>query len=202
MHRAITLGLAAVCWLSAGSAVHADQIYNFSASPQVSFTSNSVAGLALMPGTTSGTMPTSGGAISVQTLGFGFGGQQQLSMPVSLSLGGSSVTVGTLYGSLGSGGTGLSFTPNGSIPSVTLGGTNYTFSATFTPSSLDGLPSGMLTVNVTDPPTTTGGGTTSTGSGSTASTGSTPEPSSLLLAAFGIPLLGLFGHRRAARKQS
>jgi hypothetical protein len=210
MNRAKALCLAAVCLLSGGSAVHADSIsstesigYKFSPhSPQISFSNDTISVIRLLH--TVGSIPISTTPTSIHTdfaaasLGAG-----TVSTPIELTLSGETkpVMLGTISGSVWRGGSNLSFTSvNGGTNPVTTSFDGHTFTISY--SSLQqapflGLTAGRLNFSIVDPPS--GGGGDGDGSGTTAST---PEPSSLVLAGIGIPLLGVFlrRRRRAAKK--
>jgi len=205
MNRATALVWAAVCLLSAGSVARADAItYNFSPNASQIFFNGTFSGMRLMD--TSGTAPSTSGTISTNLAAFSFApssAPQSVSMPIDLILsdGNSSATVqlGTLSGLLWQNGSALSYSPMNT--SLNFDGHAYTFSSLslFQASGL-GVTVGQLTFTVTDPPlpppSPPGGGTISSVGGPISTA---PEPSSLLLASIGVPLLGvLFRRRRRA----
>lgn len=185
MNRATALGLAAVCFLSAGPAARADQItYDFKTSfPSVSLDH----GLEGVSVTGSGTLPTSGTIdAKVSAFSFTFPGDK-VSVPIDLKLTDSqthqskTVVVGTLTEQLTTKGLELDFHA-ASSKTVTFGSNTFMISYLSDSFHSEGrfLSQGQLKFSVGDPNPAA----------------HTPEPSSLLLAGIGVPLLGVFRRRR------
>jgi hypothetical protein len=206
MNRATAVVLAAVCFLSAGSAARADAIsYNFSPNTPQIFFNGTFSAARLMY--SSGAAPSTSGAISTYLVAASFAPAsmpQSISMPIDLTLsnGASSATVqvGTLSGLLWHNGSALSYTP--ATTSMDFDGHGYTFSSpSFIQASGLGFTVGKLTLTATDPllppPNPPGGGGNSPVGGPMSGA---PEPSSLLLAGIGVPLLGIFLRRRRAKR--
>ena len=210
MNRATALCLTAVCFLSAGSAAHADQIaYSINTSYPSIFFDHGLGGIRLTDG--SGVLPPIVGTpnaatISSNVTAFSFASPlwgQNISVPVNLTLSengaSSTVSLGTISGHLALLGSSLSFQSSGA-QTTSLNGSNFTISSlssTFSSGLL--LTQGALSFTVVDPPinpppTPPGSGSISSTSGPTSST--TPEPSSFVLAGIGVPLLGIFLRRR------
>lgn len=197
MNRATALCLAAVCFWSANSAAHADQIsYSFSTNyPSVAFHGNHFDGVVLAQN--SGTLnhiATSNATISPEVIAFSTAPQSKpdnITAAIKLTLtdktsGGQTlhdtVTVGTLSGSMSLQGSNLTFTSSGP-KTVPFGSANYIVS--FNSGSIHSLgwlvSAGTLSFTVKDPPN--------------GSPSSAPEPSSFVLASIGLPLFGLFLRR-------
>jgi len=206
MNRATALFLAAVCLLSAGSAARGDAIsYNFSPNaPQVFFNGTFSAARLMY---SSGTAPSTSGTISTYVVAASMAPAsmpQNISMPIDLTLSNgtssSTVQVGTLSGLLWHNGSALSYTPTNN--SMIIGDHGYTFSSpSFMQASGLGFTVGLLTMTAIDPiipppNSPPSGGTNSPVSGPISGA---PEPSSLLLAGIGVPLLGIFLRRRRAK---
>jgi hypothetical protein len=187
MYRATAVCLAAVCFLSAGSAARADHItYQFETSyPSISLDH----GLEGIRVTGSGTLPTSGTIdAKLSAFSFTFPGTHE-SIPIDLKLTDSqthqskTVVVGTLTETMTSHGLKLDFHSAGS-KTATFGTNTYTISFLSDSFHSEGrfLSQGQLKFSVSDP----------------TPAAHTPEPSSLLLAAIGVPLFGVFLRRRRA----
>ncbi|HTU21324.1 MAG TPA: PEP-CTERM sorting domain-containing protein [Gemmataceae bacterium] len=201
MTRAIALCLAAVSLLSAGSAAHADQItYSISSSyPSIFFSSGTLGGINVAG---SGTL-TTGTPITIpnSVTAFSFASpllpQGLSNVPVNLTLNdqttgqSQTLSLGSISGTMSILGSSLSFTPSAEPMSATFGSSSYNITSSgisFTSGVL--VTTGTLSFSVTDPPA---------GTGTISSVGgNAPEPSSLLLAGIGVPLLGVFLRRRRA----
>jgi hypothetical protein len=187
MNRATALCLAAVCFLSAGSAAHADHItYHFKTTyPSISVDH----GLDGIRVTGSGTLPTSG-TITANVTAFSFtfpNSHDNVSVPIDLTLTdqqthqSKTLLLGTLSGSLSVHGSKLDFHSAG-LQTVTFGTSTYKISFLSDTIHSQGrfYTQGQLKFTVSDP-----------------SSGA-PEPSSFVLAGIGVPLLGVFLRRRRA----
>lgn len=197
MQRTTALCLAAVCFLSAGSAAHADKIsYTFKPSQPSIFYQHGLGGVYVDG---SGVLPSTSGTISSSLVTFSFAAPQtpqHVSIPISLKLSDShghseTLALGKISGDLSILNSSLSFTPSkqtfGSQQSftTTFDNKNFTFSnASFSFKSGLLASQGTLSFHVVDPPANNGQ--------------SAPEPSSLLLAGIGVPLFGVFLRRRRA----